>query len=559
MKFLYKILFTTLLLGPFSVFAATTVPWAITNLTDAYIFPNAVNGVTKGIILTASSTILKLTSISSTSTNATTTNFAITGSAANCNGTNALTTNSTGGVTCTAQPQGTVTAVSIASANGFAGSSGGGATPALTLSTTITGLLKGNGTAISAATAGTDYANFSWPFTPTTNFAAAAQATTGIAWFQNGLQSSSTITIGTGLANQPSVMQFGPSALAWIMGWDNSNNAYEISKGTTLGTNNALAIDPTSFKVTTTFGSSTAQTIATMYSTLASTTNLTINLPSCSGSNALTTSAAGVVACGAITASAGAFPFTPTTYGAQAVNATSTGIWLTAAGGIPYSLISSSTLSTMLMVGTSSLNYPIAALTVGTSTAPQVLLTDNLPSVPEFFMRAFNGSWWFGTTTANGLSTSTNPILAFTASTSPTGLLGVGTSSPKSALDVNGTIKSGEQYFGSATTSNMVIDWSASSTAQNQTIIQIGPAAQTVQFVNFYAGETKRLMICNPAQTAGAFTITYTYNGNTVSPLYSTAPAQTTTGKHCDMWSYFASVGTSTTGLVEIFGAQTPF
>lgn len=58
---------------------------------------------------------------------------------------------------------GTVTAVSVSSANGFAGSSSGGATPALTLSTTITGVLKGNGTAISAATVGTDYlapANF---------------------------------------------------------------------------------------------------------------------------------------------------------------------------------------------------------------------------------------------------------------------------------------------------------------------------------------------------------------------------------------------------------------
>jgi len=52
---------------------------------------------------------------------------------------------------------GDVTAVSIASANGFAGSSSGGATPALTLSTTITGVLKGNGSAVSAATAGTDY------------------------------------------------------------------------------------------------------------------------------------------------------------------------------------------------------------------------------------------------------------------------------------------------------------------------------------------------------------------------------------------------------------------
>jgi hypothetical protein len=52
---------------------------------------------------------------------------------------------------------GTVTAVSVASANGFAGTSSGGATPALTLSTSITGVLKGNATAISAAIAGTDY------------------------------------------------------------------------------------------------------------------------------------------------------------------------------------------------------------------------------------------------------------------------------------------------------------------------------------------------------------------------------------------------------------------
>lgn len=52
---------------------------------------------------------------------------------------------------------GTVTAVSVVSANGFAGTSSGGATPALTISTSITGVLKGNGTAVSAATSGTDY------------------------------------------------------------------------------------------------------------------------------------------------------------------------------------------------------------------------------------------------------------------------------------------------------------------------------------------------------------------------------------------------------------------
>ncbi len=47
---------------------------------------------------------------------------------------------------------GSVTSVSVVTANGLAGTSSGGSTPALTLSTTVTGILQGNGTAISAAT-----------------------------------------------------------------------------------------------------------------------------------------------------------------------------------------------------------------------------------------------------------------------------------------------------------------------------------------------------------------------------------------------------------------------
>lgn len=51
-----------------------------------------------------------------------------------------------------AAPAGTgVTSVSVATANGLAGTSSGGTTPQLTLSTTVTGILQGNGTAISAA------------------------------------------------------------------------------------------------------------------------------------------------------------------------------------------------------------------------------------------------------------------------------------------------------------------------------------------------------------------------------------------------------------------------
>ena len=53
---------------------------------------------------------------------------------------------------------GTVTTVSVVSANGFTGTvANSTSTPAITLTTSITGLLKGNGTAISAASSGTDF------------------------------------------------------------------------------------------------------------------------------------------------------------------------------------------------------------------------------------------------------------------------------------------------------------------------------------------------------------------------------------------------------------------
>jgi len=53
---------------------------------------------------------------------------------------------------------GSVTTVSVVTANGFAGTvATATTTPAITLTTSITGVLKGNATAISAAVAGTDY------------------------------------------------------------------------------------------------------------------------------------------------------------------------------------------------------------------------------------------------------------------------------------------------------------------------------------------------------------------------------------------------------------------
>jgi hypothetical protein len=96
-----------------------------------------------------------------------------------------------------------VTSVSVVSANGFAGTvATSTTTPAITLTTSITGLLKGNGTAISAATAGTDYASPSQTmFIGTTsvaiNRASANLALTGISSITLPGSTSGTVQLVT--------------------------------------------------------------------------------------------------------------------------------------------------------------------------------------------------------------------------------------------------------------------------------------------------------------------------------------------------------------------------
>jgi len=97
-----------------------------------------------------------------------------------------LTSAGAGTPTWSAAAAGTVTSVSVVSANGLNGTvATATTTPAITLSTTITGVLKGNGTAISAAISGTDY----------------APATSGTSiLYGNGSGGFSNVTIGTGVA-----------------------------------------------------------------------------------------------------------------------------------------------------------------------------------------------------------------------------------------------------------------------------------------------------------------------------------------------------------------------
>jgi len=116
-----------------------------------------------------------------------------------------LTSAGAGIPTWTTPTTGTVTSLSVVSANGFAGTSSGGATPALTLTTTITGLLKGNGTAISAATAGTDYLVPSAPVTYTANFSVAV---TDVWIINNKSGSSCTATLPAAASYTGRILRF---------------------------------------------------------------------------------------------------------------------------------------------------------------------------------------------------------------------------------------------------------------------------------------------------------------------------------------------------------------
>jgi hypothetical protein len=96
---------------------------------------------------------------------------------------------------------GTVTSASVVSANGFAGTvATATTTPAITLTTSVSGVLKGNGTAISAATAGTDYqVPITLTTTGSTGAATFAAGTLNIPNYSAG-GTVTSITAGTGLS-----------------------------------------------------------------------------------------------------------------------------------------------------------------------------------------------------------------------------------------------------------------------------------------------------------------------------------------------------------------------
>jgi hypothetical protein len=138
---------------------------------------------------------------------------------------------------------GTVTSASVVSANGFGGTvATDTTTPAITISTSITGVLKGNGTALSAATAGTDYV-------------APAGAL--------GTPSSGTLTSCTGLPISSGVSGLGTSVAAFLATPSSANLASCLTDETGTGAN-VFATSPTltSATITSLIETKTAPTIS---------------------------------------------------------------------------------------------------------------------------------------------------------------------------------------------------------------------------------------------------------------------------------------------------------
>jgi hypothetical protein len=144
---------------------------------------------------------------------------------------------------------GTVTTVSIVSANGLAGTvANQTTTPAVTLSTTITGLLKGDGTSISAATPGTDYqpasANLTswaaitrgsgfdtWVATPSSaNLRALLtdETGTGLAYFQGGDIGTPSAGVATNLSGTAASLTAG-NASKWATARNLAGNSVDGS------------------------------------------------------------------------------------------------------------------------------------------------------------------------------------------------------------------------------------------------------------------------------------------------------------------------------------------
>ena len=379
---------------------------------------------------------------------------------------------------------GTVTSVSVVSANGFAGTVATASTvPAITLTTTITGIIKGNGTAISSATAGTDYlappsgtaiqkANSGGALANAISGTDYAPPTSGTAiLYGNNLGGFSNVTIGSGVS-------FSTGTLS-ATGSGGTVTSVSFTGGI------ISVATATSTPALTVAGTSGGIPYFSSASTWASSSNLVANALMVGGGtgaapSTITTGTGVVTALGVNTGSSGAF-----VVNGGALGTPSSGT-LTNATGLPISS------------GVSGLGTGVAsALAVNTGSVGAVVL--------------FNGA--LGTPSSG---TVTN--LTGTASININGTVGATTATTGAFTTVSATgvitstVATGTAPFTVASTTQVAnLNAATSGTATNATNVALTAGSGATNYLHFSASATGN----QPVNTNASLTYNYTNNALT--------------------------------------------
>lgn len=460
---------------------------------SAFQFNNTASRLT---VTYASTTALTSTNLAAT--NATSSNLTLTGGAANCNGTSALTTTSTGVVSCTAQPQGTVTSVTAT----YPILSTGGVTPVIS-------------TAFGTTTANifSNLNTFNGGILVVGSSTIVGNATTTGTFFA-GIASSTNL-FGANLASCNSAS----NALTWNAGIFGCNTiassafSYPFPAGATS--------TPLMLLASTTIGNGTVTGGLTVSGTATTSNFIDISMTS-------------ALALFDANHKEGAYG------GAGACSANNWVTTISAVGGSTCGTIGANGL-TLSMFPTIAANTVIGNLTGGTAT-PTAFATSSL-----FFGTAGQTAFFSGT----GALVGTSSIF-----TSPASFIGIGSTTPFSRLSMgNGTasssitvaeVKYGTSFNGIATSTNDV-DCNAST----QIAWPMGTGAVTLTLINLTPGKTCRVVVQNPNATAGA--ITWAIRGGILKWAGGTAPTQTLTANAMDVWSFLGTAGSST---MQVNGAQ---
>ena len=272
---------------------------------------------------------------------------------------------------------GSVTSVSVVSANGFAGTvANPTTTPAITLTTSLTGLLKGDGTAMSAAVSGTDY------LAPPSGTAllkansggALANATAGTDYIA---PPSGTALLkansGGALANAVSGTDYAPATSGSSILYGNAGGFSNVTIGTGLSFSTGTLSATTTGTVSSVSFTGGIVSVATATTTPALTVAGTSGgIPYFSSGTTWATSAALTASAIVIGGGAGVAPSTTTT-GAGVVTAVGNAVNTT--GGL-VTVDGSATLTNKTLTNPTVTNYTETPFTANTSTAITLALTN---------------------------------------------------------------------------------------------------------------------------------------------------------------------------------------